>query len=223
MTSAATSKQRLLSLVAEQDAAGPWSDAAFEELGRLVEAIRHESPVPAPLDAMDKVEGRWDTAFAHFGARHSAGKPRVHDSDLKVQSFNRFPAVPIRVQRICQEISRRGNEYNNVIDFVAADGATPGRIVVRGIYREDPDGNRQRFVVDFVRVEISPAPGSDESQLRAALGFTGGEPLVAELKPPRLHSDVVYLDDEIRINIGSFGGLYVLNRSAEPPVSVTVG
>ncbi len=223
MMSANPIKQRLLALVTEQDAAGAWSDPAFEELGRLVEALRPHSPVAAPMDAMDKVEGRWETVFAHFGARHSAGKPKVHDSDLKVQSFNRFPAVPIRVVRICQEISRQGNEYNNVIDFLAADGTTPGQIVVRGIYREDPEGNRQRFVVDFVRVEITPAAGTDEAQLRAALGFTGGEPLVAELKPPRLHSDVVYLDDEIRINIGSFGGLYLLSRSSVPPVSVTLG
>ena len=223
MTSAATLKQRLFSLVAAQDAAGSWSDEAFAELGQLVEALRPESPVAAPMDAPERVEGRWETAFAHFGAKHSAGKPKVHDSDLKVQSFNRFPPVPIRVQRICQEISRQGNEYNNVIDFVAADGATPGQIVVRGIYREDPEGNRQRFVVDFLRVEITPAAGTSEAQLRAALGFQGGEPLTAELKPPRLHSDVVYLDDEIRINVGSFGGLYLLSRSAEAPVSVRVG
>lgn len=223
MTSAATLKQRLLALVAAQDAAGTWSDDAFEELGRLVEAIRRESPVAAPMDAQERVEGRWDTLFAHFGAKHSAGKPKVHDSDLKVQSFNRFPAVPIRVLRICQEISRQGHEYNNVVDFVAADGTTPGRIVVRGIYREDPEGNRQRFVVDFVRVEVSPAAGTDETRLREALGFVGGEPLTAELKPPRLHSDVVYLDDELRINVGSFGGLYLLSRSTEPPVSVSLG
>jgi hypothetical protein len=39
--------------------------------------------------------------------------------------------------------------------------------------------------------------------------------LIHDLTPPRLHSDVVYLDDDLRINIGSFGGLYVLRRSTD--------
>jgi hypothetical protein len=223
MTATTPLKQRLLDHVDQQDAAGSFSDEAFEELARLVEQIRLESPVQAPMDAMDQVEGRWETEFAHFGARHSAGKPRVHDSNLKVHSFNRFPPVPVRITRMCQEISRQGNEYNNVVDFLAADGVTQGQIIVRGVYREDPDGNRQRFVVDFVRVELSPGAGVSEAELREALGFVNGEALSADMKPPRLHSDVVYLDDQHRINIGSFGGLYLLRRSAEPPVSVSLG
>ena len=182
MTATTPLKQRLLDHVDQQDAAGSFSDEAFEELARLVEQIRLESPVQAPMDAMDQVEGRWETEFAHFGARHSAGKPRVHDSNLKVHSFNRFPPVPVRITRMCQEISRQGNEYNNVVDFLAADGVTQGQIIVRGVYREDPDGNRQRFVVDFVRVELSPGAGVSEAELREALGFVNGEALSADMK-----------------------------------------
>ena len=40
------------------------------------------------------------------------------------------------------------------------------------------------------------------------------------MKPPRVSSDVVYLDDEMRINLGSLGGMYLLRRSAEPPFSL---
>ena len=54
---------------------------------------------------------------------------------------------------------------------------------------------------------------------KLAIAFGPADPLVAELKPPRLHSNVVYLDDTYRINIGSLGGLYVLRRLAEPAVS----
>ena len=102
----ATAKEKLLAHLDLQDEVGAFSDEAFDELGRLVEAIRLENVYPAPLDTLDKVVGRWDTDFAHFGGKHSAGKPNVHDSDLKWQSFNRFPAAPIRVTRICQEISQ---------------------------------------------------------------------------------------------------------------------
>ena len=47
--------------------------------------------------------------------------------------------------------------------------------------------------------------------------------MVAEMKPPRVSSDVVYLDDEIRINLGSLGGMYLLRRSTEPPFSLLAG
>jgi hypothetical protein len=213
-------KDRLLAHLDLQDALGTYSEEAFEELGQLVEALKPLSPVPAPVDALEHVEGRWDTLFAHFGARHSAGKPKVHDSNLKVQSFNCFPPVPVRVERISQEISRVGSAYNNLIDFLASDGRTRGVMIVHGDFRDDP-GNRQRFVVDFHRVELRPAAGFSEAGLRAALGFTGEDSLVVDLaKPPRLHSDVVYLDDEIRINAGGLGGLYVLRRSPERPASI---
>jgi hypothetical protein len=214
-----TLKQRILAHIDSQDAEGGFSDAAFEHLARLVDAIRRESPVPDPGRRPERLEGRWETAFAHFGAKHSAGKTRVHDSNLKVQSFNRFPPVPIRVRRICQEIACAGSAYNNVIDFDSGDGLAHGQIVVRGVFRADAV-DAQRFAVDFQRVEISPREGSSEAALRGALGFGASARLAEPLKPPRLHSDVVYLDDDMRINLGSLGGLYLLRRSATPPVSV---
>ncbi|MFO1427371.1 MAG: PAP/fibrillin family protein [Steroidobacteraceae bacterium] len=217
-----TLRARILALVDTQDERGGFSEEAFAQLEQLVGAIRRESPVPDPALHPQCLDGRWESVFAHFGARHSAGKSRVHDSTLKVQSFNRFPPVPIRVLRICQEIGSRGAAYNNVIDFVAADGRAEGRIVVRGLYRVGP-AEPQRFDVDFQSIEIAPRGATDEPALRAALGFTRGEPLAAGLKPPRVHSDVVYLDEEIRINIGSLGGLYLLRRCAEPPVSIDLG
>lgn len=219
MTAKNPVRAQLLAHLELQDAAGGFSDEAFARLQALVTEIRAESPVPAPMLALDRVEGRWETVFAHFGARHSAGKTRVHDSDLKVQSFNRFPAAPVKVTRICQEIARAGCAYNNVIDFLTPNGAARGVMVVRGVFRGD-DANPQRFVVDFVRVELHPVAGTSELQLREGLGFTAVEPLLVDLKPPRLHSDVVYLDDDMRINIGSFGGLYLLRRSPEPPFSI---
>lgn len=215
----ATAKEKLLAHLDLQDEVGAFSDEAFEELGRLVEAIRLENVYAAPLDTLDKVVGRWDTDFAHFGGKHSAGKPKVHDSDLKLQSFNRFPAAPIRVTRICQEISQTGNAYNNVIDFICSDGDTRGVLIVHGRFRPDEE-NRQRFHVEFVATELRPGEDCDAPALLAALGLDAAQPLKVDLKPPRLYSDVVYLDDDIRINIGGLGGLYLMRRASDAPVSI---
>ena len=89
----ATIKDDLMALLDSQDANGGFSDEGFARLGELVEAIRAESPFPEPMRTLDKVEGRWEATFAHFGIKHSAGKTRVHDSTLALQSWNRFPAV----------------------------------------------------------------------------------------------------------------------------------
>ena len=207
-------KNRLLNLIDQADAEGGFTDESFATLEAIVDELKLQTAVPAPMDELEKVEGLWETVFAHFGAKHSAGKPKVHDSNLKVQSFNAFPPSPIRVLNIYQEISRVESAYNNVIDFVAADGVTPGIIVVHGRFREVPD-NRQRFAVDFYAVELRPAPNSDAAALRTALGLEADHALHITLKPPRLHSDVVYLDDHHRVNTGSLGGLYVLRRVSD--------
>jgi hypothetical protein len=214
MNIASAAKEKLLTLIDQADAAGSFTDESFAQLATIVDELRPLTAVPAPMDALDQVEGVWETVFAHFGAKHSAGKPKVHDSNLKVQSFNAFEPIPIRVLNLCQEIAREGSAYNNVVDFMAADGVTPGVIIVHGRFREEPD-NRQRFAVDFHAVELRPAPESDEATLRAALGFDQAQSLTVTLKPPRLHSDVIYLDDELRINAGSLGGLYVLRRASD--------
>ena len=217
------STQQLIQLIEAEDAhGGPWSEEAFARLTELVAALRPQSPVKAPIDAPAKIQGRWETLFAHFGARHSAGKPKVHDSNLKVQSFNRFPPSPIRVLRLCQEIDPATRAYNNVLDFSAggSDGVplVHGVLVVHGRYRDVAD-NRERFDVEFHCTELRAAPGVTEAALRSAIAFGPDDPLSVELKPPKLHSDVIYLDDELRINAGGLGGLYVLRRSTEPTVS----
>jgi hypothetical protein len=198
-----------------------YSEQDFARLEGLVSAIRPLSPLPRPLTTPERVQGRWATAFAHFGARHSAGKLERHDSNLKVQSFNLFPPVPIRVLRICQEIATAGQAYNNVIDFETPDGKASGLIIVRGRYHGSADAP-QRFGVDFYRVEIAPRAQTDEAQLRASLGFGAEQPLIADRKPPKLYSDVVYLDEDMRINLGSLGGMYLLRRLLEPGVSVSI-
>lgn len=212
----------LITLIDAEDRHGqPWGEESFSKLGTLVAALQPHTQFPAPVDAPAAITGRWETLFAHFGARHSAGKPKVHDSNLKVHSFNRFPPSPIRVLRMCQEIDAATAAYNNVVDISApaADGsAVHGTVIVHGRYRGE-DADRQRFDVDFYRVELRPGPGVSEADFRAAIAFAPTDPLEAELKPPRLHSNVVYLDDTYRINIGSLGGLYVLRRLNEPAVS----
>jgi hypothetical protein len=216
-----TARSALLNHLDTATPEGGLSEEGFARLGELVRDLCEHTLYPKPAERPEKLAGRWETLFAHFGARHSAGKPREHDSTLKAHSFNRFPELPIRVNRICQEVAANGSQYNNVVSIAAPNGATHGIMITQGEWRIDTE-NAQRLHVDFSGVRLEPDPGISAAQLRAGLGLPVDHALRVDLKPPRLHSDVVYLDNQYRINIGSFGGLYVLKRLTEAPLSFSL-
>ena len=213
-------KRELFALIDSMSPAGGLSATAFERLQHLTVELGDVSAVPQPAVEPQCVAGRWENLFAHFGARASAGKTRVHDSDLRTHSFSQFAPLPIRVTRMCQEIAVADAAYNNVVSMHARDDSFRGYIVIRGRYKGDSGGNPKRFAVEFYRAELHAADAASELALRQQLELGGDAPLQKAFKSPRLHSDVVYLDDDIRINVGSYGGLYVLRRLHEPGVSV---
>ena len=74
--------------------------------------------------------------------------------------------------------------------------------------------------LDYAGITVKPArsiavsliDGVSGAELRQAFGFEAEQALDISFKPPKLHSDVVYCDDDLRINFGSMGGVYVMSR-----------
>jgi hypothetical protein len=199
---------------------GTYDDATFDRIHALIEKLVPQTPVPRPVDEQDYVASPWGSHFAQFGPRHTAGKPIKHVSSLKLQSFNAFGDIPIKVHEIDQEIRVDGRHYNNVTDITTPDDAHSARLIVWGRY-DIPDADQpQRYAVEFYAVEIVPPEGITEAELREQFGLEPDSALRRELKPPKLHSDVVYCDDDMRINFGSMGGVYVMNRKPGPGKSV---
>jgi len=220
MSSLESLKSELMQLVESAEPEVGLSEAAFARLDELVNAISALSPYPEPIRTPERVEGRWETLFAHFGGRHSAARTRVHMSTLRVQSFNRFPALPIRVTRIYQEIAVAGSAYNNLIALESPDAVASAHLIVRGRYAEDPGHDPKRFAIEFHQTDLEPAGEISADALRRALGIEPGAPLRHPLRAAKLYSDIVYLDDALRINRGGLGGLYVLRRLDEPGLSI---
>lgn len=203
-------KREVLACIEAADSNGQYSEEGYEALQRSIEALRPLSPIPQPLDEQEKVAGPWKTLFASFGARHSAGKTLVHDTTLKIQSFSKFPDVPVRCYALEQEIHAGTLEYNNIAYLEAPGNGARASVITRGTYAEDDD-NRERYQVTFHSVELVSDEGLDDAALRAAFGLDAEAPLRVELKA-NFHSDVVYCDEELRINYGGMGGCYVLER-----------
>ncbi len=211
-------KQQLLSVVADFNA-GISTTADFPEIVGLVETLKPLSPIPDPNNHLSAVAGSWSSLYASFGVGHSKGKSHQDDSTLGLQTFRAFPDIPIRVNDIVQEIGVAPNLYNNVIFFETVTGSCRGMIIVHGTYERDHEDAR-RFRVVFYCAELRGLDGLDETEFRRRLGLADDDALKRDFKPAKLYSDVVYLDETTRINIGGMGGVYVLERRLEPAISL---
>lgn len=217
MASADGLKAELLDLCRKTD--GGFKTANVPWLGRIAELmdrLAELTPTPKPLESSD-IDGRWRAEFVSFGGRAEQGAGIERDSSLMLNSFGKLPNVPIRVTGICQDVDRRSKTYSNIVEFTAPDGTCSGELLILGQFSDDPR-RPQRALVSFGRVLARPSGSATGEEWRRGLGLPGDASLEAEFKPPALHSDVVYLDSELRINIGNMGGNYVLRKeSPEAP------
>lgn len=220
MSEVASLKAELRAAIGDARDDGTYDEAVTERIHALIGQLTPLTPTPSPYANQDFVAGPWRSEFAQFGPKHTAGKPIQHVSSLKLQSFSKFPDVPVKILEIEQEIRVDGAHYNNVSGMTTPDGAHAGRILVWGRYTLD-EAMPQRYDVSFYAIELVPPPGVSEDDFRAQFGLAADQPLRIEMKPPRLHSDVVYCDEDMRINFGAMGGVYVLKRLAGPGKSVS--
>jgi len=211
-------KQDLLSLVNTFNT-GQSGPPDYAQVVALVDAISPLSPIPDPNHHLASVAGSWISLYACFGTGHSKGRSHHDDSSLALQTFKAFPDIPIHVSDILQEIGLESKAYNNVVFFKTTTDDLDGLIVIHGRYDCDPD-NVKRFRVVFDSAEVRAADGVSEGDLRRSLGLAADDALKRGFKPAKLYSDIVYLDGETRINIGGMGGVYVLERRAEPAISL---
>jgi hypothetical protein len=211
-------KRQIRDCISSASPEGELASQDFERLQQLVEQIAaHSTYVPA--ERQDIVAGNWQTAFASFGAKHSAGKSRAHESNLAIQSFNHLPSAPIRVTDIRQEIDHSSRTYSNVILFTPPNGGTEAAMILHGRYAIDPE-LPHRFHVAFERAELRALDGSGNvAALRHVVGLPPEAATDVTFAPPKLWSDIIYVDEDLRINKGNFGGLYVVERCDLPMMS----
>jgi len=212
-------KKRVHDFVGQQDPTQLMSDADKAELKSMLDELITTTPIPDPIQQQDRVEGVWISRFASFGVKHSDDQPLQHTTTLAYQSFGNLPMVPCHVNEITQEILAETQAYNNVVFIQNEDRSANAIIVVEGNYSEDPE-NPQRFQVRFKGVSLHGADGQSDAKLREQFGLEPDTELSKAFRPPRLHSDIVYLDDDMRVNYGSMGGFYVLERLGREGFSI---
>ena len=219
MSDLSTLKNDLLGAIALSGDDGTYSDDAYEKVQAAITSLVPHTPTPRPVDMQDFVSSAWGTLYAQFGPRHTAGKPIEHVSNLKILSWATFPEIQIRMKRLEQEIDHNTRSYNNLHYVTPVDGGMDAVYRVFGEYTLDKD-EPQRYKVNFYKADLVGLNGETEEDIRDAFGMEKDQPLEVELNSPKLHSDVVYVDEDMRINFGSVGGVYVLKRLSTPMQSV---
>ena len=204
-------KKRLLEFVDAMDPSVAVSEPTEQRLKSLCDDLAEHTPVTAPMDNQQLAQGIWLNRFASFGAQQSRRQPMLHATTLTTLSFGNLPDAPMHTTRIVQEIEASTKAYNNVVYVANGAGDAHGVVVMYGRY-SPTDDDPQRYGVEFYRVAFEPLGQATATELRQSFGIDPDAPLDREFGPARFYSDIVYLDDDTRINYGQLGGFYVLQR-----------
>ena len=137
-------------------------------------------------------------------------------SSLKIQTFGNLPDVSVTHLGTSQEIKEDDKSYNNVTLIENEAKTKQAHCIVFGKYSADED-DPQRFHVAFEGFALRAINGESDDELRAAFGLDADVALEGTFSPPKLHSDVVYLDEDTRVNYGGMGGVYVLRLAKDHP------
>jgi hypothetical protein len=184
---------------AELAAIAAATDVGFDAGGEAVETIKRlalalEGANPTPAPA------RADALLKGRWRLLYSSFGLQRDATLARLSFNALPKTPVTVTDLWQEVDPATGLYDNVVDH------TQGSVVTLGRFEPQDD---QRLGVVFTDMCVT------------GLGATRVP--IDNAKIPPLHSDVTYLDDDFRLNRGSYGNLYVLQLVEREPTAWSRG
>ncbi len=171
------------------------TDVGFDVGGDAVEAIKRlagdlEAANPTP------VTSRADALLKGRWRLLYSSFGLHRDATLARLSFNALPKTPVHVTDLWQEVDPATGLYDNIVDH------DEGSVVTLGKFTPASD---QRLDVVFTDM--------------LATGLGAARLPIDNTKIPALHSDVTYLDDDFRLNRGSYGNLYVLQLVTREPAT----
>lgn len=196
-----------------------------QRINALIDELAPLSPYPNALDHPEIFRGHWAADYHNIG-RLVGGADAKDEGvgvtvSLKVFSMGRLPDIPATFLGNALEINPQTNDYNFVAQFLLGERRVPTYHFSFAKYRREPE-NLRRFFVDFEGFKVVPAdPDMSLETFAREIGVEDPALLSHTLHPrTKLWSDVAYMDDEIRIQLGQLGGHYVMMRTDQPMYSI---
>lgn len=218
-------RRELLDLIAAHKEGFASGTPESQRIDAIIDELTPLTVYPRALDHPEVFRGHWRGAFFNLGKL--VGGAQAHNQgigatmSLKVFSMGRLPDIPATFLGSGLEIDPATSAYNFVSHFALGDKKVPVyHFATAGYARREE--NLDRFFVDFGGFKVVPVdPTLAPAAFAAAIGVDDAALMSAEMNPrPKLWSHVVYMDDEIRIQLGQLGGHYVLMRTDLPMYSI---
>lgn len=218
-------KRELMELIAVHKEGFAAGTPAAQRIDALIDELTPLTPYPRALDHPDKFKGHWKGSFFNLG-KLVGGAEAMNQGvgktmSLKVYSMGRLPDIPATLLGSGLEIDPATGAYNFVSHYTVGVNKVPVYHCALANF-ERREENPDRFFVEFSAFKVVPTDASmTPEQFAAAVGADNAAQMSAELNPrPKLWSHVVYMDDDIRIQLGQLGGHYVLTRTDLPMYSI---
>ena len=196
-----------------------------KRINEVIDELAALTPYPRALDHVDVYGGHWAGEYYNFG-RLVGGDGTTDQgtgvtTTLKAFSMGRMPDVPATHAGSALEIDPQNGIYNFYGRLLVGEAQIDSHHFPYGRF-ECKDEHPDRFNVLFDKFEIAPVDStmSVEAYCKAT-GIDSPSDLVAELSPsPKLYSDIAYMDDHMRIQLGQLGGHYIMFRKDAPLYSI---
>ena len=218
-------RTELLDLIATTKEGFAANTAATQRIDALIDELLPLSPYPDALDHPEIFRGHWAAEYHSIGKLVGGAGAQNQGvgvtASLKVFSMGRMPDIPARFLGNGLEIDPPSGAYNFFAFFELGERRVPCYHFSFAKYRRN-EANLRRFQVDFEGIRVVPADQAMSMQeFAAAVGVDDPSQLDVTLQPTtKLWSDVAYMDDEIRIQLGQLGGHYVMRRTSLPMYSI---
>ncbi len=197
-----------------------------QRLQELIDEISTVTLYPKAMDHPDIWRGQWVAIYHSMGGlvggKQTKGQGVGFATSLHAYSMKRLPDVPARFEGNVLEVEPDTGAYNFHADMLVGEAQVPTDHYTLGRYRrgENPD----RFYVEFDSFMVRPKnPSMSLDEYAEAIGVEDPALLraVTDVKP-KLYSTIVYMDDDIRIQIGQLGGHYIMRRTGKPMITMDV-
>ncbi len=225
MTDRNALRGELLDLIATRKEGFASGTPESQRIDVLIDKLLPLSPYANALDHPEVFRGHWTAEYHNIGKLVGGAAAQNQGvgvtASLKVFSMGRLPDIPARFLGNGLEIDPAIGVYNFVAHFELGERRVPAWHFSLARYRRREE-NLRRFFVDFEGFKVVPVdPGMSMERFATEIGVGNPALLSHDLHPTtKLWSDVAYMDDEIRIQLGQLGGHYVMRRTDLPMYSI---
>ena len=218
-------RRELLDLIATHKEGFASGTAESQRIDALIDELLPLSPYADALDHPEVFRGHWTAEYHNIGKLVGGAGAQNQGvgvtASLKVFSMGRLPDIPARFLGNGLEIDPATGAYNFVSHFELGEKRVPTYHFSIARYQRREE-NLRRFFVEFEGFKVVPVdPAMSMERFAAEVGVPDPALLSHDLRPTtKLWSDVAYLDDDLRIQLGQLGGHYVMRRTDLPMYSI---